>query len=305
MNTHEIILRSDGEETAPLRMYYSAAEPGRREYLGHHHTEVEVSCLLSGRCEWQIRKKPFCCEPGDVVLLGSDEEHYITEIVGEQPLKLLNLRFEPQFIWSPGNDLFDARYLGIFLHHEGDFNNVLSGQDETARRVTALMTGMLEECGKALPEYELIVKAQLLMLLGLLGRRFSGVLYPVSPTSSSHLHQLDGALRYINAHLASDLTLEKIAASAGMSSSYFSTIFKTMNGVTVWDYVTRKRIDLAKKLLRDGTLTVTEISGLCGFNTIASFNRSFKLIARCTPSAYRKSLLNREKQGGSVSEAAL
>lgn len=298
MNTHEIVLRSDQEGGSVLRMYYSAAEAGRREYVAHHHTEIEISCLLSGRCEWQIRKRPFLCGKGDVVLLGSDEEHYITQVGEDEPLKLLNLRFEPRFIWSPGSDLFDARYLGIFLHHQGDFPNVLPGGGETARRVAALMAEMFREFSQALPEYGLIVKAQLLMLLGLLGREFSGVLLPASPTSTARLGQLDHALRYINANLDSSLTLEQIASAAGMSISHFSTVFKDMNGVTVWDYVTRKRIDLAKQYLREGVLTVTEISGLCGFNTIASFNRSFKLIALCTPSAYRKSWLSEDREKG-------
>lgn len=303
MNTHEIVLRPGREGGALLRMYYSTADPGKREYVAHHHTEIEVSCLLSGNCEWQIRRKPFACRQGDIILLGSGEEHYITEIEAAEPLKLLNLRFEPQFIWSPGNDLFDARYLGIFLRREGEFSNRLPGEDPAARRVAALMNGMLEECGRGLSEYELIVKAQLLMLLGVLGRRFSHLLSAPSPTSSAHLRQLDGALDYINANLASELTLPGIAAAAGMSPSHFSAIFKAMNGVTVWDYVIRKRVDLAIKYLQEGELTVTELSGLCGFNTIANFNRSFKLITGCTPSAYRKQLAN-GKQGGLHPEAA-
>ncbi len=288
MKTEEVVLCAKTKEQALFRMYYSSAEPGRREYIEHHHTEVELSYILCGSCEWQIRKRPFVCGQGDIVLLGSDEEHYITGIEECEPLKLLNLRFEPRFIWSPGNDLFDPRYLGIFLHHGGDFENRLPAGDAAAGFVARLMLEMYQECAAAKPEYELIVKAELLMILGLLGRKFADFVHASTPTSAEHLRRLDEALTYINENLASHLTLTKIARAAGMSNSYFSTIFKAMNGVSVWDYVTGKRVELAKKYIRENEKSITEISGLCGFNTIANFNRSFKMVTHCTPSGYRK-----------------
>lgn len=94
----------------------------------------------------------------------------------------------------------------------------------------------------------------------------------------------------MDAHLTEDLTLEDIAQAAGLSRSYFSAIFRQLNGVTVWDYITRKRIELAMEYLRHGNLPITQIASMCGFNTIANFNRSFKLVTHCTPSQFRKQI---------------
>lgn len=289
MNSDEIFLPHEAGGRPLLKMYFSTAESGTRKYTEHHHTELEISQVLSGSCEWQIRRKPSLCSRGDIVLIGSDEEHYITTIGTDEALTLLNLHFEPQFIWAGGENFFDSRYLRIFLHHDGDFNNRISAEDETAQKISALMRQMYSECQQAREGYALIVKAELLLILALLGRKYADIIGAAAPSSAAHLKQLDEALNYVNANLTAELTLEDIARHAGMSRSYFSTVFKTLNGVSVWEYITSKRISLARKLIKEGGCSITEISGMCGFGSIANFNRSFKLICGCTPSEYRKS----------------
>lgn len=288
MNSDEIFLPNGTGDRPLLKMYFSTAESGKRKYTEHHHTELEISLVLAGSCEWQIRGRSSLCARGDIVLIGSDEEHYITGIGSDEALTLLNLHFEPQFIWAGGENFFDSRYLRIFLHHEGDFDNCIKAEDETAKKISALMKQMYSECRQAREGYVLIVKAELLLILALLGRKYADIISAAAPSSGAHLKQLDEALNYINANLTAELTLEDIARRAGMSRSYFSTMFKTLNGVSVWEYITSKRIALARKLIREGGSSITEISGMCGFGSIANFNRSFKLICGCTPSEYRK-----------------
>lgn len=292
MKTNEFVLRSGTDGEPLLKLYCSSAHTGQRRYMEHRHTEIEISATVSGSCEWQVRHIPRRTCAGDLMLLGSDEEHYITSIDAGEPLLLLNLQFEPRFIWSPGSDVFDARYLGMFLHHERSFDNRLPAQDESARQVLALMRDMLEECREARAEYELIVKAKLLLLLGILGRRYSDLLSSPIDESGGHLRELDSALSYINANLCSDLSLDAIARSAGMSRSCFCAAFKRLNGISAWSYITKKRVELAARRLLDSDMSVTEIAGLCGYNTMANFNRSFRMLTGSSPREYRA--LNRK-----------
>ena len=294
MKNDEIVLKSPYDGRIILRMYHSTAESGTRPYREHHHNECEISAILEGSCLWRIRHAPVAGRAGDVFLFGSDEEHYITSVGSDAPLKILNLQFEPRFIWSPGNDLYDARYLGIFLNHGPDFSNRLEGEE--ARQASGLLRQIQQECRRGLPEYQLIVKAELLLLLGRLGRHYAHLLEAPAAPPVQHLHQLEQALNYIDTNLTQELTLEGIAQAAGMSRSHFSAVFKTMNGVTVWDYITNKRIELARHHLRRGKLSITETAMECGFNTMANFNRSFKKVTHCTPSEYKKSLKQEERR---------
>ena len=141
-----------------LKMYHSTAVTGKRVYIEHHHTQLEISAVLSGSCEWQVRRRPYLCGAGDIMLLGSDEEHYITYIGEEEPFRLLNLQVEPRFIWAPGGDSFDSRYLHIFLNHDSSFNNLLPSTNATSKRVFSLLGEMYEEGMSREVGYPLIVQ---------------------------------------------------------------------------------------------------------------------------------------------------
>jgi AraC-like DNA-binding protein len=82
-----------------------------------------------------------------------------------------------------------------------------------------------------------------------------------------------------------DITFEEAAAHMHFSRPYFSKYFVMHTGMTFSHYLNTVRVAHAAELLCEGTHTVTEISGLCGFNTIRSFNRVFRSLTGYTPSA--------------------
>ena len=97
-------------------------------------------------------------------------------------------------------------------------------------------------------------------------------------------------MNYINGNLSENLTLGDIAAYAGFSRNYFSTLFTDLNGLSPWDYITIRRIELSKNLLRSSSLSVTEIADRCGYRNLSNFNRQFKRSVGCSPTEFRKSI---------------
>ena len=95
---------------------------------------------------------------------------------------------------------------------------------------------------------------------------------------------------YINQHLSEQITLEKLAEIANMNKTYYSTFFKKLNKVTVWDYIISARIELAINYLMNSQVpkSIIEIAEACGFYNISNFNRIFKKITGKTPSEYKK-----------------
>lgn len=278
------------EAYAGFKIFFSRTEPGYRKHrIEHHHSECELSLIVSGECVWCVNSKLYQGGPGSLFIFGSDEPHYIKEIIGDQTLVLLNIRFESRFIWSPGGDSFNLRYLDIFLNHEYDFSNIIAAADPAAQTVAQLMREIYDECCRQEEEYRLVVKAKLFLILAFLGRyyKISSMPHPLM-IYKSHLKQLDDAVAFINGHLTEELNIESIAQHVGMSKSYFSTLFKKMSGIPPWDYITRKRIDLAMLFLRNDDLSILQISERCGFTSISNFNRCFKNITGISPSTYRK-----------------
>ena len=97
-------------------------------------------------------------------------------------------------------------------------------------------------------------------------------------------------LSFIDEHFTEKLSLNELAELAGMSPNYFSAFFKKISGVTLWDYISSKRINKAVQLIRtpNSGKNMLEIATLCGFNNTTNFNKMFRRITGMTPSEYKK-----------------
>ena len=84
-----------------------------------------------------------------------------------------------------------------------------------------------------------------------------------------------------------DLTLDDLAATAGLSRFYFLRAFRREVGVTPHAYLTGRRIAAAKVLL-DGDVPLSEVALACGFYDQSHFTRSFKGCTGVTPGQYRR-----------------
>lgn len=86
---------------------------------------------------------------------------------------------------------------------------------------------------------------------------------------------------------AEPLDLDAIASAAGYSRFHFVRAFRGAYGRTPRDYLSARRIERARDLLRTANLTVTEVCFLVGFSSLGSFSALFKREMGVTPSEYR------------------
>ncbi|MFE5320626.1 helix-turn-helix domain-containing protein [Paenibacillus sp. NPDC056579] len=109
---------------------------------------------------------------------------------------------------------------------------------------------------------------------------------------SNHGRQLsERIIRYIEQHYGDDmLSLTAIADQFELTPQYLSAFFKKQTGVNLTDYLTRVRIDEAKKLMQDKKLTFTQIANKVGYANDIGFIRVFKKYEGTTPGKYRESL---------------
>lgn len=99
------------------------------------------------------------------------------------------------------------------------------------------------------------------------------------------------AVRFMEENLHNErLKNSDIAAAMKVSEVWFRRLFKEKYGVSPHTYLITLRIDKAKRLLSDSSLTVTEIAEDCGFSGVYRFCKAFKDKTGLTPTEYRKSL---------------
>ena len=112
--------------------------------------------------------------------------------------------------------------------------------------------------------------------------------YPdgIKVQSDSQL-QLDSLLQYIHTHIAAPLPNRKLSAFVHMHPNHFIRFFKMQTGFTPASYIRKERMDLAKRLLEESELTISEVGEKAGFDDLAHFSKNFKQYFSMTPSAYR------------------
>lgn len=87
---------------------------------------------------------------------------------------------------------------------------------------------------------------------------------------------------------ADPLDLDQMAAQPGFSKFYFARAFKDAYGETPANYLTRRRVERAKDLLRSANVTVTEVCMLVGFASLGSFSSRFSELVGLPPSAFHR-----------------
>lgn len=99
---------------------------------------------------------------------------------------------------------------------------------------------------------------------------------------------LNRAVRYIkqNYH-CNDLTLKEVSTNNGISYHYLSRIFKKELDTTFAQFRNKVRMEAAKKMLKNRSLSISQISYACGFDDPAYFCKVFKNTMGSSPTNYR------------------
>ena len=95
------------------------------------------------------------------------------------------------------------------------------------------------------------------------------------------------SLDYIYDHLHERITLTGIAAHLSLTPQYFSRLFRKETGVTLSEYMMRKRIEAAQNMLKYSNYSAVEISNYLNFSSHSHFVHKFHQYSGTTPKAYQ------------------
>lgn len=91
----------------------------------------------------------------------------------------------------------------------------------------------------------------------------------------------------IDTDITADLSLKTQAKLLNVNPSYLSTLFKKETGITLTDYVNKKRVEKAKQLLKSGNAQIQTVAQNCGMLDVNYFTKIFKKHTGVTPKEYR------------------
>ena len=126
----------------------------------------------------------------------------------------------------------------------------------------------------------------------LLRRELLHVLKSLTPREE---RVISGITRYMQEHLAEEISLSVLADEFHLSAQYVSQLFKNEIGVNFLAYLTNIRMEKAKNLLLSTSLSIADISEQCGYADYRVFTKVFKKAEGITPSRYRRDFLEDAK----------
>ena len=112
-----------------------------------------------------------------------------------------------------------------------------------------------------------------------------------SPQEDRTIHNIT---RYLQEHLADEVSLSVLADEFHLNPQYISQLFKSEIGVNFLAYLTNIRMEHAKKLLLTTALSIAEVSEQSGYTDYRVFTKVFKKSEGVTPSQYRRDFLENE-----------
>ena len=289
----EIGTITDSRGNLLLKMWTVGVPAGKRLWARHRHISFEIMIVNSGSGSYTTEHAEYPISCGDVFVFSSNEVHCITN-VGAEGLHITNLQFEPRYLWGASSDSASvgtrasAIDINFCFSHSKEFSNrILSKQADG--QLAPLLRMIQNELSARAPEFALSVRSLLTLLLITLIRDY-GYLDASTNVSREHVRSIQRTLAYIDRHFTEQITLQDLSDLAGLSPNYFSALFKQISGITLWNYISAKRIDRAVRLItdHDTKANMLQIAIDCGFNNTANFNKVFKKVTGMTPSEYRR-----------------
>ena len=103
----------------------------------------------------------------------------------------------------------------------------------------------------------------------------------------NHIMNIETVIDYIESHLDEKLDLEKVSEVAYYSKYHLHRTFTNTVGMTIHDYVQRRKLTEAAKLLVFSDKPLIEVAFLCGYESQQAFSAAFKTMYKVPPAQYR------------------
>lgn len=235
----------------------------------HEHSYSQVVIGLKGQAEFEVSGRGNLVGPGQGCVVTASSDHAFGGVIGQSDILVLNM---------PVATSDDPLML--------DKINQLSRADtyfQLDSQIQKLIRMLVLEMQSS-PDDLLLSRACNDTVVALLQRHIS-VFETSAKESRFDLEAID---RYIELHLSHKISVAQLAGSVFLGESQFHMLFKDQMGITPHQYVLGKRIDMARTLIDQGSLSLGQIAELTGFSGQSTFTHTFTRLQGISPSRYKK-----------------
>lgn len=243
----------------------------RKEYEFHYHDFNKIMILLRGNINYSIEGKNYLLKPYDIVLVNAGEIHR-PSVLDSSAYERIIIYVSTQYLDSFTKKDYDLQY--CFEQAKKEHSNVLrlpSIDKSKLYQVCLELEHSFMDNAYANELYQEILFVEFMIQLNRTVIA-NTVHYLDSVNGNEKLLQI---IHYINEHLLEEITIDQLAEHFYLSRYYLMHFFKEETGYTIGNYITKKRLLLAKNLIQSGK-SITEVCYLSGFKNYSTFSRAFK-----------------------------
>lgn len=232
----------------------------------HYHEFCKLLIVLSGTGGYWIDGERYQLKSGDIVLLDSRLVH---RPEFEQEYERVILYISPNFLRA--SSVADCDLSRCF---STPGRHILRLPPREGERFRRYIRRLEEELASGEAGKDILSGGQLLRLLVEIYRCLQGDgLTPVQPLRPKD-ERVIGMLRYIDAHLAEEITVDLLAERFFLSKYHMMRLFREHTGVTIHSYLVDRRLMNARDLIGSG-VGATEACYKVGFNSYCTFCRAY------------------------------
>lgn len=237
----------------------------------HHHEFYEVFFFISGMVNYTVESRSYQLRPGDILLTNNRDIHR-PEVARGKP-------YERYVLW------LNREFLGKIQHPKDDLTacfcdaaqkqyKLIRPDGETLAQLQGLcrrIIGLQREnaFGSATLLYAAVTE-----FLVYLNRAYFDTSAEIRQDVTEN-EAVNQVVAYIESHLVEDLNLDSVADASHLSKFYLDRQFKQYTGLTIYQYILKKRLITARTMLRSGASVMDACMG-CGFNDYSNFLKAFK-----------------------------
>jgi len=234
----------------------------------HYHDFHKIVLILSGRTKYYIEGREYELLPFDFVIVNRFLIHK-PEVTSDEVYDRIILYLSDDFLKK--YNLMDA-----FVKSKEIGSSVVRLPGESSASIFEQFLQIEEDIRNEKDEYagELITRIDVLKALISFNRACIAEDFGFKPEARYNRKVIE-IITYVNDNLGKDLSIDLLADRFYMSKYHMMRIFKNETGYSIHQYISEKRIILARNLIISG-MPATSACLECGFKDYSSFSRAFK-----------------------------
>ncbi|MCR5715245.1 MAG: AraC family transcriptional regulator [Lachnospiraceae bacterium] len=243
----------------------------QKTYDYHYHDFIKILLFISGDVTYCIEGRSYVLQPYDVVLVDAGEVHRPV-INSPSTYERIIIYVSSEFLSSYTTEQYDLGY--CLQKAREEHSHVLRCASLSKSRLYQVSRELEQSFGDQDFAGELYSRLLFLEFMIQLNRAsiHDSISYAEMDCASPKILEV---MQYINTNLGEELSIDQLSAMFYLSKYYLMHSFKEETGYTIGNYITAKRLFLARELIQAGR-TITEACFESGFKNYSSFSRAYK-----------------------------